>query len=359
MWASSLNIDTTSPVLVTGATGYIAGVLIRQLLELGVNVHATVRDPSKTSRLQPLLDLANNLPGSIQFFKGDLLEEGSFADGMKECTVVFHVASPCIMEVPNPQKDLVEPAVNGTKNVLNEATKSGTVKRVVLTSSDSAIYCDATDTYQAPDGRLTEDHWNTGIDIRYDAYALSKTKAEQAAWEIAESQNVWTLVVMNPSVVMGPGIMYHESSESFDLMRMLGGTEWWAIMGSPCISMGVVDVREVAQAHIVGAYSNEAKGRHILCGTNTNMTAMADILRQQVPTYRVLSGVIPKRVAWLVAPFAGVKRRFIWRNTDVPLNLDNSKSKRELGIDYRPLAETLQDMFQQLIDVGVFKENKI
>jgi dihydroflavonol-4-reductase len=358
MWSSSLKIDKSTPVLVTGATGYIAGVLIQHLLNLGLTVHATVRDPSNTSRLQTLQTLAENSPGSIKFFKGDLLEEGSFAEAMEGCSVVFHVASPCVVDVPNPQKNIVEPAVNGTKNVLNQACKCTNVKRVVLTSSDCAVYCDATDTLSAPDGKLTEDHWNTGIDIRYDAYALSKTKAEHAAWEIAESQSNWRLVVMNPAAVMGTGVIYHEDSWSFELIRMLAGTEWWSVFGCPNISMGVVDVRQVAQAHIVGAYSETASGRYILCGVNTNMKEMADILRETFPEYRILSGVMPKRLAWLFAPFAGIKRKFILRNCDVPLNLDNTKSKKELGIEYAPLSQTLKDMFQQLIDVGVVRKKK-
>jgi nucleoside-diphosphate-sugar epimerase len=170
-----LQVDKSSPVLVTGATGYVAGVLIKQLLELGVTVHATVRDPSNTGRLQYLNDLNEKTPGTLKFFKGDLLDEGSFAEGMEGCAVVFHTASPFITSVQDPKKDLVEPAVHGTRNVLNEATKAGTVKRVVLTSSVAAIYNDATDTYEAPDNKLTEEDWNTGSSLTYKPYSFSKT----------------------------------------------------------------------------------------------------------------------------------------------------------------------------------------
>jgi dihydroflavonol-4-reductase len=226
---------------VTGATGYVAGVLIKQLLELGVTVHGTVRDPSATSHLQYLIDLADKSPGSLKFFKGDLLDEGSFAEGMKGCTVVFHTASPFILSPKDPQKDLVEPAVHGTRNVLNEATKAGTVKRVVLTSSVVAIYNDASDVYKAPGNKFTEEVWNTGSSLTYNPYYFSKTKAELAAWEIAGSQIKWTLVVMNPGMVMGPGVKYHESSESFALMKNFGGGAMAS--GCPNFAMGVVDVR--------------------------------------------------------------------------------------------------------------------
>lgn len=354
----TLQIDKSSPVLVTGATGYIAGVLVQQLLELGLTVHATVRDPSNTAHLQYLSDLATKALGSIKFFHGDLLEDGSFAQAMKGCSVVFHTASPVIMtKIANPQRDLVEPALNGTRNVLNEATKAETVKRVILTSSCAAIFCDATDTDKTSDRRLTEDHWNRGATLDYYPYAYSKANAELAAWEIAGSQSNWTLVVMNPCVVLGPGVTYHKNNECFQLIKRLGGGEWkW---GCPNVCRAVVDVRDVARAHIVAAFSEHAKGRYILAGTNTCFMEMANLLREQFPSHPIPRWSMPKIIVWLVAPYVvGVDRRFILNNVNMPINLDNSKSKRELGMNYRPLKDSLRDMFQQLIDVGAVPSKK-
>jgi nucleoside-diphosphate-sugar epimerase len=110
-------IDKTKPVLVTGATGYVASWLVKRLLEEGLTVHAAVRNPQK-EKVAHLDDLAEKSPGSIRYFKSDLLEEGSYAEAMKGCELVFHTASPFITAVANPQKDLIEPAVKGTENVL-------------------------------------------------------------------------------------------------------------------------------------------------------------------------------------------------------------------------------------------------
>jgi dihydroflavonol-4-reductase len=321
-----------------------------------VTVHATVRDPTQTSRLQYLIDLAEKSPGTIKFFKGDLMEEGSFAEGMKGCSVVFHVASPFVLTVKDPKKDLVDPAVNGTCEVLNEATKAGTVKRVVLTSSCAAIYNDCSDTYKAPGHVLTEDIWNTGSNLKYNPYNFSKTKAELKAWEIAGSQTNWTLVVMNPCMVLGPGVIYHETSESCTLLRRLGNGEFES--GSPNFCMGVVDVRDVAHAHIVGAFSKSAKGRYILRSVNTGLKDMAKILHEKYPDYRLPTRTLPKLIFWLLAPYVGISRQVAWNNTDVPINLDNSKSIRELGIQYRPLSDSLNDLFQQMIDAGVLQKKK-
>ena len=137
-----LTIDTSKPVLVTGATGFVAGVLIRELLEKGLTVHGTVRDPSKIDRIEYLQKIADALPGKIKFFKGDLLTPGSFDEAIVGCQVVFHTASPFVSAVKDPQIDLIGPAVLGTENVLASVNKTPTVRHVVMTSSIMSTYTD-------------------------------------------------------------------------------------------------------------------------------------------------------------------------------------------------------------------------
>ena len=105
-----LTIPTDAPVLVTGATGYVAGRLVERLLQAGLTVHATVRDASKTERLQYLHDLADDTEGSLRFFSADLLDEGAFTEAMEGCRVVFHTASPFALDVKDPQAELIDPA---------------------------------------------------------------------------------------------------------------------------------------------------------------------------------------------------------------------------------------------------------
>jgi dihydroflavonol-4-reductase len=116
--------------------------------------------------------------------------------------------------------------------------------------------------------------------------------------------------------------------------------------------------QEVALAHIIGAYSENAKGRHILRGTNTGFKEMASVTQEKFSDYPFPKRTLPKFIFWLLAPYIGVSRQMAWENTDMPVHLDNSKSVTELGIEYRPLAETMQDMFQQLVDEGVVKKCK-
>ena len=170
-------------------------------------------------KLKYLNEIADKSPGEIKYFKSDLLHEGSYADAMQGCSIVFHTASPFTIDVKDPQKELVDPAVLGTRNVLEEANRSNTVRRVVLTSSCAAIYGDNADCQAAPGGVLTEEVWNTSSSLTHQAYSYSKTQAEKAAWEIADKQDRWDLVVINPSFVLGPGINPNATSESFAMVK--------------------------------------------------------------------------------------------------------------------------------------------
>jgi dihydroflavonol-4-reductase len=80
-------------------------------------------------------------------------------------------------------------------------------------------------------------------------------------------------------------------------------------------------------------------------------------LREKYSDYPLPARVLPKTLMWLIGPYvAGMERRYVSNNIDIDLNLNNSKSKRDLGIEYKPLKTTMEDMFQQLIDVGAVKK---
>ncbi len=349
-----LNIDTTSPVMVTGATGYLAGWIVKDLLEAGVTVHAAVRDPANSAKLRYLDDVAVSATGRIEYFESDLLVPGSYAEAMAGCRIVFHTASPYTSNFKDAQADLINPALLGTRNVLEDANATGSVHRVVLTSSCTAMYTDTADCADAPGGILTEDVWNETASPSYQPYQYSKTVAERAAWQIANGQSRWKLVVINPCFVLGPAIGGQPSSESFNLMRKAGSGEFRT--GAPRFGMGVVDVREVAKAHIAAAYLPNAEGRYITCGHASDLLALLQLLQDRFGAdYPLPRRSIPKWLTWLIAPRLGLSRKTVARSVDVPWRADNSKSIRDLGMTYRSLRETMEDMFQQMIDSGSFK----
>lgn len=346
-------IDPNQTVLVTGATGYVAGWLVKNLLDAGLTVHAAVRDPDNADKVAHLKELADSAPGTLQLFKADLLDEGSYTEAMAGCSVVFHTASPFILSFDDAQKDLIDPARKGTLNVLDSVNKTDSVKRVVLTSSCAAIYGDNIDLKTSGKQALDESDWNTTSSLTHQPYAYSKTLAEQAAWDTVKQQSRWDLVTINPSLVLGPGINPRSTSASLGLFKQFASGKLKA--GVPAFYIAAVDVREVADAHVKAAFTPEAKGRYILSGHDTSFIEFADILRTQFGNdYGFPQRILPKPLVWLVGPLAdkAMSRAMISRNVGHPIRFDHSKSVQELGIQYRPLKESITDFFNQLLDSG-------
>lgn len=348
-------IDKTKPVMVTGANGYVASWLVKRLLDEGLTVHAAVRDPKNEKKIGHLKEAAVGSKGSLKFFVGDLLSPGSYKEAMEGCELVYHTASPFVTDVNDPQKELIEPAEQGTANVLDTANEVASVKRVVVTSSCAAIYTDAVDTINAPGGRLTEEVWNTTASLDYQPYSYSKTLAEKKAWEIATAQTQWDLVTINPCLVLGPALNpKNTTSESVNILKTLGNGEMK--MGAPKIGVGIVDVRDVAEAHFLAGYTPEAKGRYITAAHESNFLEMGTTLLDTYgDRYPLPKKALPKWLLMIVGPFANklFTRQFIRNNVNYEWKADNSKIKKDLGIKFRPLKQTMEESFQNLIDNGI------
>lgn len=123
--------------LVTGGTGFIGLYVVKLLLERGHGVHTTVRSLKNPAKIKPLTDLQAKYPNQLTLFEADLMKDGTFKAAMKNCSVVYHIASPFLVpqQIKDGLKDCVEPALQGTKNVLQSVNETESVKRVVLTSS--------------------------------------------------------------------------------------------------------------------------------------------------------------------------------------------------------------------------------
>ncbi len=342
-------INPTNPIMITGATGYVAGRIVEKLLSEGHTVHAPVRQPNNKMKLRYLNELEQNNPGKILYFKADLLEDGSYSEAMQGCELVFHTASPFIQNVSNAQRNLVDPALKGTRNVLQSVNQTPTVKRVVLTSSVAAILGDTKDLIKYPNGMATEKHWNHSSSLNHQPYSYSKTIAEKEAWKINETQNRWELVVINPTLVIGPGINPKTTSDSLRIIKQLGdGT---MKMGAPNMDLGLVDVRDVATAHYNAGFFPNAQGRHIVSADHKTLLQLADMLREKYgQDYPLPTRSLPKFLVWLMAPMIGVSRKMVARNMGYPWLVDNRKSKDALQMNYRPIKQSINEFFQQLVD---------
>ncbi len=346
-------IDKSNPVLVTGGSGYVASWIIKMLLEDGINVNATVRDPTNSKKVDHLTALAKASAGKLKLFKSDLLDTGSFDEPMRDCELVIHTASPFfITGIKNPETELILPAKEGTKNVLKSAKRNPTVKRVVLTSSVVAIYGDNADISFSPEGIFTEKEWNITSSAEHQPYPYSKTIAEKEAWAIAKEQDQWDLVTINPGWILGPSLSKRKDSMSIGTMIQIGDGTYKT--GVPELWNGIADVRDVAAAHIKAGYIPEASGRHIIVSGEATLLDLADILRKHFgDDYPFPRKQVPKFLFWLIAPMRGFTRKYVSRNAGIQIKFDNSYSKKDLGMSYTPIEQTLKEHFQQLLDDGL------
>ena len=350
----TLKVDTPDTVLVTGASGYIASWVIKYLLDEGFTVHGTVRNLSEESRCRHLQAL-DGAKERLRLFEADLLHEGSFDSAMEACAAVFHTASPFrAIGVVNPRKELIEPAVSGTGNVLRSVNRSSEVHRVVLTSSVAAIYGDAADVLEYPGGIMTESNWNNSSSDSHQPYSFSKTLAEKEAWKIAKEQIRWSLVVINPGFVFGPSLTPRTDSTSIDsLLTMLNGK---FKAGVPDYHFAMVDVRDVARAHVNALLRPGSSGRHILAAETLSFIEVARILREyRGDRYPIPKSVLPSWLLYAVGPFMGFGWKFNRRNLGIPIAFDNTYSKTDLGIDYRPMRQTLLDHLEQIESDGLLR----
>jgi dihydroflavonol-4-reductase len=334
--------------LVTGGGGFIAGHLIEQLLAAGDVVHATVRDLAAIAKVQHLLDLQRSHPGQLHLFEADLLRPGSFNAAMKDCEVVYHVASPFLMpeQIKDPRTQLIEPALAGTRNVLASVEATPSVRRLVLTSTVGAIFGDYIDVMEMEGQVCSERYFNTTSSADYNQYHYSKVVSEQEAWRLCQAQARWDMVTINPGLVLGPSLSGGSDSGSLFLLdEMLKGQFWY---GVPNLYFTTVDVREVAQAHVAAAKLPTARGRYVLCDKEmTSFLEMARIFRQVHPRPRALPRwELPTGVMRIVGPLFHLSGKFMRNHFGIRFRSDNQRSIDELGVRYRPLRETLIDHYR-------------
>lgn len=327
-------------VCVTGASGFIASQIVGDLLEKGYQVRGTVRNPSRC-------DFLTELPGAaerLELVAADLLEPDSFGPAVKGCEIVLHTASPYVLTVKDPQKDLVDPAVQGTEAVLEACRAAGGVKRVVVTSSMAAITDEPDETKV-----LTEEDWNEKSGLERNPYYYSKTLAERAAWRFVEEKSPgFDLVVINPFLVIGPSLTPSMNTSNRVFLDLLKGK----VPGIVSVAWGLVDVRDVALAHRFAFEREEACGRYVCANETRSMREVAQLLRElgygdyKIPKLALdnPAGDVLVRLSTYVQPKGTAQ--YLRSNLGRRPRFDNSKIRRELGLEFRPLEETFRDLVE-------------
>jgi dihydroflavonol-4-reductase len=320
-------------VLVTGGTGFLGVHTILQLLQKGYKVKTTVRSLNKKNEVLKMLKHGGIARSdNLLFIEADLVEDKNWDKAVEGCKYVLHLASPVSLKVHKDENELIVPAVEGTKRILN-AAKSAGVKRVVLTSSSSAIE----QTINDPDITITEDCWTDLKDKKLSTYVKAKTMAEQSAWKFIKNEGQgMELTVINPGGMFGPELGTDLSSAPEILKNILNGE----MKAFPKISFGIVDVRDVADLHIRAMTMPQANGQRFLAITENEIffKDIALILKNRLGerAKKISSKEIPNWVIRFSAIFSKDAATIV-NQLGILRNVSNDKAKRTLA--WRPRSK--------------------
>ena len=323
----------SSEVLVTGGSGYLGTQLIAALLRDGRDVRATVRSLDGEAGVRAAVRRGGVGDTGLELVAADLTSDDGWPAALKSVEEVHHVASPIPSAQPEDPDELIVPARQGTLRVL-KAARDADARRVVLTSSFAAIG------YTPKEVRdYTEADWTDPDTPGLPPYPRSKAIAERAAWDFIGSEGGDTeLVVMNPTFIAGPSLVPSLRSTLSHFKAIIDGT----MPALPRQRFGVVDVRDVADAHIAAMATCAAGGKRYLLladGPTITWLGLAQILRDHL-------GSAGERVTTDEAP----------GEDPPPLTIHNDRAKQELGWRPRPAETTIVETAESMRDLGLLEQ---
>jgi dihydroflavonol-4-reductase len=337
-------------VLVTGASGYVAGHCILRLLNDGYTVRGTLRSLRRAGEVRQWLTKARggiDSGDTLSFVEAELTDPKSWDGAMEGVRYVLHVASPIPSSIPKDPDSLIAPAREGTLNVMRAASRAS-VERVVQTSSLSAIFHGRDD----PNSHLfTEADWTDPDHKDNVPYTRSKTIAERAAWaELAKLPRPLEWVAINPGLVLGP-VLDKDSSASVQIVAKLLKGE---LPGLPRLGWAVVDVRDLADLEVRAMVAPQAAGqRYIGSGPFISMSQIANVLKERlgVKAKKVPTRKLPDWVVRFVGLFDSEVRGQLFELGKVR-RPSSAKAEKDLGWSSRPLEDTIVDTATSLEAVG-------
>lgn len=340
MGSNTRFVAMEEPVLITGASGFVASHVVNAFLSRGYKVRGTVRSEEAANKVMSHSRYSNQLSMVIV---PDMAAPNAFDEAVKGVSGVIHTASPFALEVEDNDRDLLQPAIQGTLNILEAISRhKPSVRRVVITSSFASVL-DPERGFR-PGYTYTEDDWNPcSYEIAKTttngsvAYCASKAFAERSAWDwMSRHKPDFSIATICPPWIFGPSAEKMQS-----LTRLNESTEklYHLIDGSltevPAMDFAAfVDVRDVAQAHLLSYEVNEAANQRFLVGAGYfDYQTACDIIRAKFPS---LQEKTPK----------GTPGASKMGQTYI---LDGSKAERVLGLKYRSLETTLTDTVNCLL----------
>jgi dihydroflavonol-4-reductase len=319
-------------------SGYVGQHCAAELLGRGYTVRGTIRSNAKGERIRAALSSVSDRIEALSFHEADLLSDDGWAEAMKGCEYVLHVASPFIMGEPDHPDDLIKPAVEGTQRVLSFASAAG-VSRIVVTSSTVAVSSDMEEGTGGPEDWADPE--------KVGSYAKSKILAERAAWRFMESDSAggMELVVINPGGIMGPSLTGEPAGTSTTMIAdMIRGK----MPMIPDIALGMVDVRDVARVHANALTATEAAGQRFVLASDepVPMIRVAQMLKS-AGYDKVSTRKAPTLLLKMMAPFSkDVKGMvsFLGRR----IRSDNTTTRSVLGWEPTPMETSIVEMAASL-----------
>ena len=320
----------SSKVLVTGGSGYVGTQLIAALLRDGRDVRATVRSLEGEPGVREALRRGGADDTGLELVVADLTSDDGWPAALEGVEEVHHVASPIPSAQPTDPDELIVPAREGTVRVLRAARDAG-ARRVVLTSSFAAVG------YSPKAVRdYTEADWTDPDTPGLPPYPRSKAIAERAAWDFIETEGGDTqLVVMNPTFIAGPSLVPTLRSSLAAFKAIIEGT----MPALPRQRFGVVDLRDVADAHIAAMATPAAdRKRYLLLADGPTITwlVLAQVLRDHLGTAggHVTTDEVPGE-------------------DPSPLTIHNDRAKKDLDWHPRTAETTIVETAESLSDLGL------
>ncbi|EXJ55909.1 hypothetical protein A1O7_08840 [Cladophialophora yegresii CBS 114405] len=345
-------MSTKPLVLLTGPNGYVGAHVLRTLLSHNYRVRGTLRSLAKATYLTKQYPEAS-ASGNLTFVEvPDIQAAGALDKAAEGVDFICHVASPYFTVSADPIKELVNPAVNGTRNVVSSALKSKSLKRMTILSSFASVV-DLSKNLR-PGYTYTSEDWDPltldeAKQDGYKGYHASKTFAERAAWEMwrdAKSKGdiSWDLITFCPPMIYGPPIQELDVSKGVDglntsIKRLVVSVQGKDPNFAPKVATpglpAWVDVRDVAEAHLKALSLDQGiNERFLLCGG-------VDYFEDG------LAGLRARGEEGLGEEGAKVDRT-------KHFSLDRSKAEQVLGLQFTEFHKTVEDTWEQLKKLGYF-----
>ena len=332
-------------VLVTGASGYIGSHIVANLLSKGKTVRATVRDSSDPERVDHLRAMEIENGGSLEIVQMDLLDSVSVKKAVSGCKEVIHTAAVVVLNSKRAKEKIVDPSVVGTKNVLDAIDATGSVNCLIHTSSTAAIR-----PQKYADGQvLTTDTWAKDANIEENPYGYAKYSAEMLVrdWHKTKDES-FRMVTINPCVVLGPPLSKRHLRGSPSFVMMLLNREIPFVIP---MHMSIVDVRDVAEAHVRAITKGEQAGRYLVVSGQMWWREVASTIKAAHPDLRVPMRQIPYLLSLVVSIFHP-RVSLSWALTHLGKRLfwDATPAEKDLDMEWLSPEQSLLDTIPTILE---------